>query len=240
MKQINAKKLKRDLIYCVGWKMKLDNGFWAEVNQRFQSESFAYPERLRKLLKLIKKHMEEVTKESVEATGIQGKPFIVAIDGRAASGKSTLAQQLSELLDAEVIHMDDFFLPLSLRTKERLAEPGGNVHYERFAEEVIPYLQSPAAFSYRIFDCSKMDYEGGRFIGNKPVRIVEGSYSHHPKFGRYADLFVFSDVDEEEQMRRIRLRNGAEKAQMFAEKWIPMEERYFTGCEVKKTTDAII
>ena len=210
------------------------------MNQRAESEAFAYPERLRKLLKLIKEYMGGVTEESAEATGAPDSPFIIAIDGRAASGKSTLAQQLSELLDADVIHMDDFFLPLSLRTKERLAEPGGNVHYERFAEEVLPYLKSPAAFSYRIFDCSKMDYDGKRMIGNKPIRIVEGSYSHHPKFGKYADLFVFSNVDAEEQIRRICSRNGEEKAQMFAEKWIPMEERYFAECDVKKSAVKIV
>ena len=116
--------------------MMFDNEFWNQVNKRFQAEDFEYPERLRKLLKLIKNHMEGIVKGSAEAAGASDSPFIIAIDGRAASGKSTLAQQLGELLDADVIHMDDFFLPPSLRTKERLSEPGGNVHYERFAEEV--------------------------------------------------------------------------------------------------------
>ena len=139
-----------------------------------------------------------------------------------------------------LFHMDDFFLPMELRTYERLSQPGGNVHYERFCEEVLPYLESSAAFSYRIFDCSKVDYSGERMIENKPIRIVEGSYSHHPKFGGYADLFVFSDVDAEEQLRRICLRNGEEKAQMFAKKWIPMEERYFAAFEIKKHTDDVI
>ena len=53
--------------------------------------------------------------------------YIIALDGRAASGKTTMARQLAELLDAEIIHMDDFFLPMELRTEQRLATPGGNV-----------------------------------------------------------------------------------------------------------------
>lgn len=215
----------------------LDQGFWNKVNQETQKENFEYPERLRKLLKLIKDCTDGQADEGEE---VPGRPFIIAIDGRAASGKSTLAEQLSKLLDADVVHMDDFFLPPELRTEERLAEPGGNVHYERFCEEVLPYLGSSAAFSYRIFDCSKMDYSGERIIENKPIRIVEGAYSHHPKFGGYADLFVFSDVDAEEQLRRICLRNGEEKAQMFAKKWIPMEERYFAAFEIKEHTGDVI
>ena len=35
---------------------------------------------------------------------------IVAIDGMAASGKTTLAECLRKEFDAEVVHMDDFFL----------------------------------------------------------------------------------------------------------------------------------
>ena len=84
------------------------------------------------------------------------EPTVIAIDGRAASGKSTVAAQLSKVLDAAVVHMDDFFLPPTLRTPERLAASGGNVHYERFAEQVLPFLRTKTPFSYRRFDCSVM------------------------------------------------------------------------------------
>ena len=217
--------------------MKFDEEFWNQVNKIVQRETTQYPERLAKLLKQIKDYTD---KRVDKYTNGLSRPLIIAIDGRAASGKSTLAEQLSKLLGADVIHMDDFFLPTELRSEERLTEPGGNVHYERFCEEVLPYLNSPEVFSYRIFDCSRMDYNGESTVRNTPIRIVEGSYSHHPKFGKYADLFVFSDVDAVEQMRRIRLRNGEEKAQMFAKKWIPMEEQYFAAFGIKTHADCIV
>ena len=217
--------------------MKFDEEFWNQVNKIVQRETTQYPERLAKLLKQIKDYTD---KRVDKYTNGLSRPLIIAIDGRAASGKSTLAEQLSELLGADVIHMDDFFLPTELRSEERLTEPGGNVHYERFCEEVLPYLNSPEVFSYRIFDCSRMDYNGERTIRSIQIRIVEGSYSHHPKFGKYADLFVFSDVESEEQMRRILLRNGEEKAQVFAEKWIPMEERYFAAFGTKTHAGTVV
>ncbi len=217
--------------------MKFDKEFWNQVDQRFETGAPMYPERIRKLLKLIR----DYTEEHIEAyMGAISHPLVIAIDGRAASGKSTLAEQLRKLLDADVIHMDDFFLPPELRSEERLAEVGGNIHYERFCEEVLPYLKFSEGFSYRIFDCGKMDYNGERKIEKRTIRIVEGSYSHHPKFEEYADLFVFSDVDAEEQMRRIRVRNGEEKAQMFAKKWIPMEERYFASFYTEENANGII
>lgn len=160
--------------------------------------------------------------------------YVIAIDGRAASGKTTMAAQLGRILGADIVHMDDFFLPLSLRTEERLTTPGGNVHYERFCEEVLPYLTKPQPFAYRRFSCKTMDYDGQRSIGSVPFRIVEGSYSCHPVFDSYADLTVFSDIGPEEQLQRILKRDGAGPAERFKTTWIPMEEQYFTAFEIDK------
>ena len=169
-----------------------------------------------------------------------GKVRIIAIDGRAASGKTTLARQLARITGAEVIHMDDFFLPLELRTNERYREPGGNVHYERFAAEVLPFLRDPRGFSYRAFDCSTMNY--GKAVEVKPSawRIVEGAYSLHPKFGDYADLKVFYDIAPGEQMRRITLRNGEARAQIFRQRWIPLEENYIRSFDIPRRADLIL
>ena len=165
---------------------------------------------------------------------------IIAIDGRAASGKSSAAELLAAVLDAGLIHMDDFFLPPALRTEERLALAGGNVHHERFAEEVLPKLRNRSAFSYRRFDCSRMDMGELREVKSSSVRIVEGSYSHHPALGRYADLHIFSDVESEEQQRRILARNGEQMLEMFRSRWIPMEERYFAEYSIAKKADLIL
>ena len=162
---------------------------------------------------------------------------VAAIDGRAASGKTTMANLLKGVLAADVIRMDDFFLPMELRTAERFQTAGANVHYERFCEEVLPYLSEAEPFSYRIFDCSRMDYHGRCEIGTAAVRIVEGCYSCHPAFGAYADKIVFSDVDAEEQMQRILKRNGREMAEMFRQRWIPLEEAYYAQYDIPAKAD---
>ena len=165
---------------------------------------------------------------------------MIAIDGQAASGKTTLAKQLADILGAGVIHMDDFFLPPTLRSPERLAEAGGNVHYERFAAQVIPQLCNNGPFTYPVFDCSKMCLDGERTVIASPWRIVEGSYSHHPLFGSYMDLRVFCHVTPQEQARRILVRNGERMAKMFAERWIPMEELYFDTYAVREHAEILI
>ena len=165
---------------------------------------------------------------------------IVSFDGRSAAGKSTAAELLAAELDGEVIHMDDFFLPPDLRTDERLAQAGGNVHYERFAAEVLAGLESGEPFDFRVFDCSVMDYGSSLTAGLKPLTIIEGAYSMHPCFGHYFDLAVFFDIDPEEQKRRILNRNGAEKLNAFTQRWIPMEERYIAAFGIMNRCSMVI
>ena len=180
-----------------------------------------------------------ILQKIAQAPQTNGEPFVIAIDGRAASGKSTLAAHLAEILDTDIVHMDDFFLPPSLRTAERLASPGGNVHYERFADEVLPHLKHNEPFNYEVFNCSKMALDGERTIKASQWRIVEGSYSHHPYLNSYMDLRIYCNVSPSEQMRRILARNGEKMATMFSTRWIPMEEQYFNAFEIKNQADII-
>ena len=172
----------------------------------------------------------------------ENKIIVIAIDGRTGSGKTTISSFLSLFFCEDinsVIHMDDFFLPKKLRTPDRLKKAGGNIHSERFLEEVIPFLRDDI-FMYRKFDCSTLDYSDFVEIKNNFVRIVEGSYSTHPIFGRYADITIFSYISFEEQKSRILKRNGEEKLKIFLEKWIPMEEKYFKAFDIKNKADFVV
>ena len=165
--------------------------------------------------------------------------IVVAIDGGAASGKTTLADMLADHYGASIVHMDDFFLRPEQRTPARFAEAGGNLDRERFMEEVIPFIGKKASFSYRIFDCSKMELFGTAEISDSALVIVEGSYSHHPAFADAFDLRVFLRVDEEERTRRIIARNGA-RSEIFFARWIPLENRYFEAFRIEEKADLVI
>ena len=171
---------------------------------------------------------------------IKPEGMVVAIDGRAASGKSTMASMLAEITEAGIVHMDDFFLPKELRTRERFAIPGGNFHHERFAEEVLPFLRSEDAFSYRKFDCSVMDFAGVREVAKSPLRIIEGAYCCAPMLGEYMDLRVFSDISPTQQHARIEKRNGIEIAAQYTSKWIPMEEEYLQFHQIKDRAHVVL
>lgn len=171
----------------------------------------------------------------LEADGNKDR-ILIAIDGKCASGKSTLGAYLGTIFDMNLFHMDDFFLQKHQRTEERLGEVGGNVDYERFFEEVLTPLLEGKAVEYRVFDCSTMELGEYQRVEPKRIIVVEGSYSLHPYFGAPYDLMIFSDIDEESQLENIEKRNGSRMLTVFKERWIPKEEAYFKKYLIQETS----
>ena len=136
--------------------------------------------------------------------------------------------------------MDDFFLRPEQRTKERLAQIGGNVDRERFMEEVIVPLSKGKNIEYRRFDCSTFTILPASEVETNRMKVIEGAYSMHPELGQYYDLSVFLDIMPELQKERILKRNTSEKAKRFFNEWIPMEQRYFETFQVKEQCNVII
>ncbi|MGN0154806.1 MAG: uridine kinase [Lachnospiraceae bacterium] len=172
-----------------------------------------------------------------EVQTCEKKPMLVAIDGRCASGKTTLAARLKEELHCNVIHMDHFFLQPEQRTEKRLREPGGNVDYERFLEEVIYPFKKGTPFSYREFDCKSMGFVSDIPVEPDTLTIVEGAYCCHPALWDSYNLRIFLSVDPEEQLRRIARRNGEQALVTFRERWIPLEEQYFSTFHIQERCD---
>lgn len=163
--------------------------------------------------------------------------FVVAIDGRCGAGKTTLAADIRNLCDCQVLPMDHFFLRPEQRTKERLTCPGGNVDYERFEEEVLKVLGREEELYYRPYSCREQKLAEPIKINRTPLIVVEGSYSCHPALRSYYDMKIFLTVGKQEQLKRIERRNGQEGLSIFREKWIPLEEEYFEACKVEKICD---
>lgn len=184
---------------------------------------------VRSAAKLITDALAEDTKERK----------LVAIDGRCASGKTSLAAELERMLGCTVIHMDDFFLRSEQRTEKRLAEPGGNIDRERFLSEVLVPLTKGKEFSYRPFVCRTMTLGDPIAVRPSAVTVIEGSYSCHPELRNFYDLRIFTDVDPVTQIKRVAVREGEKKAEQFKSTWIPLEERYFEQCRPDEICDLL-
>lgn len=139
--------------------------------------------------------------------------------GPCASGKSTLAETLADIYRCPVVHMDDFFLQPHQRTPERLAQPGGNVDYERFDAQVLP-------------PCT----------GTKPPAIAPGGAApatwgrrspSAPTCGSAITCGSGTEAPWDVRLARIAQRGPGCTAR-FQQIWIPLEDRYFAACQVKE------
>ncbi len=162
---------------------------------------------------------------------------IVAIEGGSASGKTTLAAMLEKVYGCTVFHMDDFFLRPEQRTAARFAELGGNVDRERFLSEVLIPISEGKPVCYRPFDCSRQMLGEPVTATLGRLMVVEGAYSMHPQLAKYYDISIFLDISEEFQRERIKKRNSPEHAKRFFEEWIPLENKYFHGLNIRNKCD---
>ena len=139
--------------------------------------------------------------------------IVISIDGMCASGKTTLALMLQKIFDARIIHMDDFFLTDNIKTPERLLEVGGNIDYDRFKNEIIMNLDKD--ITYQPYNCHYHIFDKETVLPLSAVTIIEGAYALHPKFGEYYDYAIFMMISNNQQIARIKQRNGNEMVKIF-------------------------
>ncbi|MGM9992846.1 MAG: uridine kinase [Candidatus Bruticola sp.] len=153
---------------------------------------------------------------------------ILAIDGRCASGKTTLASQLHQHFNSCIFHIDDFYVPLEERTAENEKLPGGHIDYYRFIEEVLKPLQEKRPFVYKIYRHNpSSNFQFSATILPHNLSIVEGSYSCHPALRHFYDYTLFLSVNEQVQLERLKRREDPEHLANFLQYWVPREEHYF-------------
>ena len=135
------------------------------------------------------------------------EPFIMAIDGRCAAGKTTLAEELKKVCECNVVHIDDFYLPMEKRTKSVMEQPGGNIDFQRLSDEILIPLTEGKQAVYRPYDCHNNQYMASKKIDSNYITIIEGSYSCHPKLKKFYKLCIFMDISKEMEIERLKARN---------------------------------
>lgn len=175
---------------------------------------------------------------------LKNKPrALIAIDGMAASGKTTLAHALARRFPScAVVHMDDFTVPFEDRYPGYFDKTLSNADIARFDREVLAPLARGEAASYRPYVCHPEPGFLAPVIipADCAVVIVEGAYCLHPDlFDRY-DLCALSLIDPKKQHERILLRNGPTQLERFVSAWIPMENRHIASRRLKERCDLVI
>lgn len=163
--------------------------------------------------------------------------MIISIEGRCASGKTTITSYFKDLYT--IIPIDDFFLPKNTKKTNDL-NIYGNINY-RLVKDTLMALKKALnsnldEFSYKAFDCGKQEYYT-KTIKLKRLVILEGVYSSSIYFRRFIDKIVYLYVDQKTQLERINKRDLKER---FIIEWIPLEEAYFKTFSIEDICDIIV
>lgn len=184
---------------------------------------------------LKRKNLQKIA-EKISKVIEENNTCVLAIDGNSASGKSTLANELSQFFDTRIIHLDDFYLPRGV--KDLNTSFDGNIDLKRFKEEVVDKLLDDF-LTYRAFSCKEQKIVSSFNLMKKELTIIEGSYSLNPYFGKYYDLSIFMKINEETQIKRLKERNK-ENYQDFINKWVVLENKYNNFYQIEQKSMLVI
>lgn len=186
------------------------------------------------------------------------RPIRVAIDGRTASGKTTLADEIAELLRAagkNIIRtsIDGFHRPKAERYARGRYSPEGYYHDARDLSAVNALLLCPLGpGGNREYRTASFDLVNDVPIDQPAVRaaadailIVDGTFLQRPELIDSWDLSIFVSTAEavSEQrgvFREATLLGGADAArQLYSDRYQPAYRLYNDLCDPQGKADAV-
>jgi uridine kinase len=141
------------------------------------------------------------------------RPLIIAIGGLSASGKTTLAQDVAEALDAPLLQMDDYYRDIAEGfSPQQVAEFNWD-RLEMFCldewTDHLWQLSHGKAVDVPIYDFTVSRRTGSRRVSGSNAVVVEGQFvlCHAPALDA-ATLRVYVDLDPNDALQRRTLRDA--------------------------------
>jgi uridine kinase len=157
---------------------------------------------------------------------------LVGIDGRGASGKSTLARWLQRRLqNVDVVHADDF-------GRSDLAIDDWD--WGRLENQVLAPLGADRAARYQVFDWEANELGEWRDIPAGNIIIVEGLSVLRRELGNPWDMRVWVEAPFAVRLARGVERDGVQMGDTWLLDWMPQEDAYVSSQKPIESADYIV
>jgi uridine kinase len=158
---------------------------------------------------------------------------LIAIDGRAGAGKTTLAASFYEELSVDktvaVIHMDDLYNGWENALSERLTQT---------LESIVKSHQSKVAFEIDIFNWQSMSFDSKRVIHPVDILILEGVGAGQKVVRDAGATLYWLDIDAEVGIQRVLNRDGNQIASQMKQ-WQIAQEIHFLRDKTRENAEHI-
>lgn len=170
------------------------------------------------------------------------KTFLIGVDGCGGSGKSSFARWLSQHVGGVVIHMDDFFLPSSIRTKKIGYEKpiAGDYDIQRVKTQILAPLREDKSTRYQRYDwvddalAEWHDVPAGGFV------LIEGVYALLPDLRDFYDFKVWVETPYDIRLKRGVERDGEGMRSRWTDDWMPSEQRYIDTLKPQNAANLVL
>ncbi|HJQ91655.1 MAG TPA: hypothetical protein VJ950_08100 [Acidimicrobiia bacterium] len=172
-------------------------------------------------------------------------PILVALDGRSAAGKSTLAGEVAPLVGAVVIDGDDFYSGGTAATWDAMsaAEKANHCVDWRRQRPVLEKLAIGVAATWHPYD---WEADNGSLAATPvvcepaPVIILDGVYSARPELADLFDLRVLLDAPATLRRAQLIQREGEGYREEWNARWDEAEQWYFGKVMPPESFDLVI
>ena len=176
--------------------------------------------------------VKPILAEISEISSLNARPILIAIDGPAGSGKTSLANQLaSNLKSATTIHMDDLYNGWEDALTATLTR-----HLE---EWVLDPLTQHQSVKYQKFDWITSEYGPTVEVSDVELLILEGVGAAQARIRQQADLTIWIEVGAQIGLARVLNRDGAQILPYML-KWQERESAHFIKDQTKENCQIFI
>ena len=158
---------------------------------------------------------------------------LIAIDGRAGAGKTTLAAKFFEELSVDksvqVIHMDDLYNGWNNALDERLT---------KILELIVNAHHNIVAFEIEIFNWNSMSFDSKEEINPVDILILEGVGAGQKVVRDAGATLYWLDIDAEVGIQRVLNRDGNQIASQMKQ-WQIAQEIHFMRDKTRENAEHI-
>ncbi len=163
-----------------------------------------------------------------------GKTHVIAIDGPAGAGKTTLANELFLSLSlkhrVEIIHLDEMYAGWDLALTEALTNT---------LSQVLETLSVGDLALYPIYSWTSGRFESERHILPCDVLIIEGVGSAQKLVREFTTATIWLDIDAQVGLSRVLVRDGIQIEEQM-KRWQKRESEHFRADATRDNADFIL
>ena len=179
-----------------------------------------------------KQQLIDIAKKVSKSNKFTGSARVIAIDGPAGSGKTTLATELSAVLpNCTVVHMDDLYDGWNQDLITELPQ--------RIKKQILVPLSKLQTAEFVTYNWHAKLFDSSQTISNPEFIILEGVGAANPSNSEYFALRIWVEAEPSKLLDRLITRDGKQFREQLAA-WQVHEARYFNQLHVRKSCDLVV